>query len=183
MPRGRKKSAEPKEEKSYSNVPEAETIIEKLVERYPKVLFAVNPKTINVFGIDNAERPSSNHTMAKIKCIDGAMKALLEKHNVQVRYIIELYWSDWNQWKSLTKMWIIFHELLHIPAEEKGLIKHDVQDFSIALSVAGIDGYTSEGLPNLLEGDVVKFREDLIAKMHMTKEDLEDKDSAPTPPE
>ena len=183
MPRGRKKNVE-KEEKSYSSIPEAETIIAKLVERYPKVLFAVNPKTINVFGVDNCERPASNHTMAKIRCIDGVMRALLDKHNVQVRYIIDLYWADWNSWKNLTKMWIIFHELLHIPAEEKGLIKHDVQDFTIALSVAGIDGYTSEGLPNLLEGEVVKFREDLIAKMHMTKEDLEPKeDDAPTPPE
>jgi predicted metallopeptidase len=181
---GRKKNVE-KEEKSYSNVPEAETIIAKLVERYPKVLFAVNPKTINVFGVDNAERPSSNNTMAKIKRIDGSMKALLDKHNVQIQFIIELYWSDWNQWSQETKTWTIFHELLHIPAEEKGLIKHDVQDFAVALSVAGIDGYLGKGLPNLLEGEVVKFREDLIAKMHMTKGDLEDNkaDDAPTPPE
>ena len=182
MGRGRKKNVE-KKEKSYSSVDEAEVIIKKLVERYPDVLFAVNPKTINVFGIDNCERSSSNNTMAKIRRIDGVMKALLNKHNVQINFIIELYWSDWNKWNNLTKMWTIFHELLHIPAEEKGLIKHDVQDFSIALSVAGIDGYDRKDLPNLLDGEVVKFRKDLIAKIHMTKDD-EDKDTdTPTPPD
>lgn len=185
MPRGRKKSAEPKEEKSYSVCEEAEALVKKLVERYPKVLWAVNPNEVAVFGIDNADRSSSNRALAKIRLVDGIYKALLLKNNIKTKYLIEMYWSDWHEWDSHTKQWVIFHELCHISGpDEKGLIKHDVQDFSLAIDVIGVTGYENgEALPNLLEGEVVKFREELMMKLHMKKEDFAAEDDTPTPPE
>lgn len=185
MPRGRKKSAEPKEEKSYSVCDEAEALVKKLVDRYPKILWAVNPKEVAVFGIDNAERSSSNKALAKIRAVDGIYKALLLKNNIGTKYLIEMYWSDWHDWDQNTKQWIILHELLHIPGpDEKGLIKHDVQDFALAVDVVGVDGYEDgKALPNLLEGELVKFREELMTKLHLKKEDVEAEDDAPTPPE
>jgi predicted metallopeptidase len=183
MPRGRKKSTEPKEEKSYSVIEEAEVIMKKVCEKYPEVLWAVNPKEVGIFGVDNAERPASSDTLAKIRNVTGIYKALLDKHNVGVKYLIEIYWSDWNNWTMPTKQWIVFHELLHIPGPDKsGLIKHDVQDFALAVDVVGVDGYTNrENLPDLLGDKPVTFRKELLLRMQ--KPEQEKEDDTPTPPD
>lgn len=182
MPRGRKKSKEPKEEKSYSVVEEANVIVEKLTEKYPDVLWAVNPTEVAIFGVDNVERPSGSSTLAKIRKVTGIYKALLSQHNVKTKYLIELFWSDWNQWCLHTKQWIVFHELLHVPGPGKeGLIKHDIQDFALAVDVVGVDGYGKADLPNLLGDKPVEFRKELLEKM--IKHEVKEEDATPTPPE
>lgn len=181
MPRGRKKSKEPKEEKSYSVVGEANVIVGKLTVKYPDVLWAVNPSEVAVFGVDNAERPSGSSTLAKIRKVTGIYKALLSQHNVKIKCLIEIYWSDWNKWSLHTKQWIVFHELLHIPGPGKeGLIKHDIQDFALAVDVVGVDGYGKANLPDLLGDKPVEFRKELLEKMikHEVKENI-----GATPPE
>lgn len=182
MPRGRKKSIEPKEEKTYSVIEEAENIVKKLCEKYPEILWAVNPNEVGVFGVENAERPASSDTLAKIRAVSGIYKALLEKNNVNVKYLIEVYWSDWNEWKINKKQWIVFHELLHIPGpDKKGLIKHDIQDFALAVDVVGVDGYEDESLPDLFGDTPVKFRKELMLRMH--KPEGEKEEEIPTPPD
>lgn len=79
MGRGRKKSVEPKEEATYSLVQEGNEIIKKLCEKYPDILWACDPKCIQVYGIDNKEKPVSNSTLAKIRSVSGVFKAVLEQ--------------------------------------------------------------------------------------------------------
>ena len=182
MPRGRKKNVE-KEEKSFSVIPEGEVIIKKLCEKYPEILWAVEPQCDGIYGCDNQERPASANALAKIRKVSGVLKAVLEKHNINLKYIIELYWSDFREWSMATKQWILFHELLHVlDPDAKGLRKHNIEDFSIAVDVVGVGGYIQEKLPELLGDKKVEFRKELIAQM-MKPEDKPEEDSAPTPPE
>lgn len=180
MPRGRKKSQEPKEEKSYSVCEEGNAMIKALCEKYPKILWACNPSAIQIYGVDNAERPKSSDVMAKIRVVNGVLKAVLENNKINLNHIIEMYWSDWNEWSANTKQFIVFHELLHIiDPDGKKLRKHNIEDFDLILDVIGIQGY-DEGVPNLLGDQPVEFKEALIAKLQKLDSEVDD---TPTPPE
>lgn len=145
----------------YSKVDEADAIIKGLCEKQPDAMGFVRPETIIVMGIENTERGKKNNTLAKIKPIKGAEKAIFQINNIRVRYVIELYWSDWNSWSMRQKQWIIFHELLHVHPEFEKTIKHDCEDFKLILDKVGVDwAEKKDGLPDLLNEEV-KFNLDL----------------------
>lgn len=148
-------------EKVYSRVTEAEEIVKSLCKKYPEVLWCVsNPEIVAVMGIENKERSEKNKTLAKIKPIKGSEKAILQINNIPVRYIIEIYWSDFREWKERKKQWIIFHELLHIHHEIGKTIKHDSEDFKLLLDKVGVNWVNSETLPDLIN-DKVEFNLEL----------------------
>lgn len=170
MPRT-KKSKQPKEEKHYSPCEEANALVKELVERYQDVLWMINPNEVAVMSVDNASKPSSCKTLAKIRAVIPIYQALLQQHNVPTKYLIEVYGDDWYSWSAQTKQWVLFHELLHVPAPDtKGLIQHDVQDFALTVDVVGLDGYEhNDKLPDLLSDEPVQFRDDLIERMHLAQ--------------
>lgn len=147
-------------EKQYSRVKEAEEMIVKLCAKQPEVLWCVKPNTVAVLGIENKERSEKNHTLAKIKTVKGCEKAIFQDSNIPIRYIVEVYWSDWNTWHDKKKQWIIFHELLHVHHEMTKAIKHDCEDFKIILDKVGVNWSDSDTLPDLIN-DEVKFNLEL----------------------
>jgi len=160
-------------EKVYSRVTEAEDIIKKLCEKQPDVLWCVKPEMVAVLGIENKERSDKNNTLAKIKPVKGGEKALLQFNNIPVRYIIEVYWSDWHEWKERKKQWVIFHELLHIHHEIGKTIKHDCEDFRLILDKVGVDWVNSDKLPDLIN-EKVEFKLDLRPSLGDVEEETDD---------
>jgi len=157
----------------YSRVPEAEEIIKKLCEKYPDVLWAVRSENVAVLGIENRERSEKNRTLAKIKAVKGTEKAIYISNNIPIRYIIEVYWSDINEWSTELKQAILFHELLHCHPEFDRTVKHDSEDFRVMIGSKdfGVDWTQRKDLPNLLTDDV-KFDLQLLPKI----EELEDEE-------
>ena len=149
-------------EKVYSQVTDAEDIVKNLCKQYPEELWTVRPETIAVLGVENKKRGKKSTTLARIIPVKGAEKAVFQSFSVPVRYIIELYWNDWNEWCMAVKEWIIYHELLHVAPDFGKTVKHDSEDFRMVLDVVGVD-WTKKGdsLPRLLDGDKVKFNLDL----------------------
>jgi predicted metallopeptidase len=139
------------QEKLYEKVPEAETIVTNLAAKYTDVLWAVRPNMIEVLGITNKERPKSSNKLAAISPLKGATKALMQINNVNTRYLIELYYSDWNDWSMAQKVAVIFHELVHIADEVGKTVKHDVEDFRIMVDKLGVEWFHDPDLPNLLD--------------------------------
>jgi len=174
MPRGRKKK-EDKEEKSYSVCEEAEVLIKDLTEHYPDILWSVTPGQVSVFGVDNAERPASCQVLAKIRVINGVHKALLEKYNVGVKYLIEMYWSDWNEWKTSIKLAIISKHLFEITPDVEKKNAPDCKGFKILYDVLGINWEKSDGngIPNLLT-DEVSFNLEYLPGMDGLNEEEDD---------
>jgi len=151
--------------KTYTRVTEADTMIEKLVEKEPEMLWAVTPSQIVVMGIDNKDR--SEKTVAKqpiyskLSLIKGAEKALLQSEGIPVFYIIEIYWSDWHRWSTGLKQMVIVDCLLEITAEAEKKNRPDCIGFRILYDALGVhwdcdpDGV---GLPDFLDPDCsVKF--------------------------
>ncbi len=154
----------------YSRVPEAEEIVKKLCEKYPDVLWAVrNDGSIAVLGIENKERSEKNNTLAKIKAIKGTEKAIYISNNINIRYVLELYWSDWNMWSPELKQVVLFHELLHVHPELERVVRHDLEDWRIVVEKLGVSYLkNNKDLPNLLNDDV-KFDLQLLPKIEELK--------------
>jgi predicted metallopeptidase len=146
----------------YSKVVEADEIIKKLCEKQPSVLWAIgDSKYIVVMGIEDKERSKKNKTLAKIKPVRGTEKAIYQINQIPYRYIIEVYWSDWNLWSHKERAAILFHELLHIHPEGEKTVKHDCEDFRIVLDKLGVDWFKKgSALPDLTSDDV-KFNLEL----------------------
>ena len=104
-----------REARTFSKIEQAGNLIEKLCEAYPDVLWAVRPATVCVMGVDNKTRTEKavkkNPVYAKLRSIKGAEKAILQDNNILTRYVIEMYWSDWNEWNDEFRQWIILNKL------------------------------------------------------------------------
>lgn len=141
-------------EKTYEEVTEVREIIQDLCDKYPDELWAIRPNTIITLGVSNKERPKSSKKLASIRPLKGSTKALMMINNVEVRYIIEVYWSDYNEWSNSQKVAVIFHELLHISSDIGKTVKHDIEDFKIMVDKLGVDWFNDKELPNLLNEKV-----------------------------
>jgi len=166
-------------EKVYSHVTEAEDIVKKLCEKYKEVMWQVDPKIVAVLGVENKKRGKKDHALARIKPIHGCEKALLKENNINTRYVISLYWSDWNAWNNKQKQAVIFHELLHVYHENDKVLNHDLEDFCILISSLGVNWFNSEKLPDLINDKVdfdLKLRPGLDEKEDDKEEEKDEED-------
>lgn len=163
------------EEKEYEVVSEAVEIIKNLCERYPEPLWAVNPEEIIVLGVVNKERPKKMTKLASIREFRGPIKAVLKEFSIGKKYLIELYFSDWQQWCPARRQWVLFHEVLHISGpHKKGLIKHDVEDFAVIMDTLGSSHWWEmDSLPDMLVGEKIEFDEKLYTRLHVDENDKE----------
>ena len=166
-------------EKVYSEVTEAREMIKQLCEKYPDELWAVRPENVSVLGVENKKRGKKNRTLAKIIPIKGAEKAIMKLNNIETRYIIEIYWADWREWKERFKQWVVFHELQHIGTEVGKTVKHDCEDFRMIIDVLGV-AWTEkpDELPNLLGEEKIKFDLTLRANMVEYQEENKEKEES-----
>ena len=148
-------------ERQYSVIEEGMKIVESLVERYPDVLWQVRPAQLAILGIDNKE-PTKRSKDFQVRSVKNAEKAVFIMHKVETRYIIELWWSRWNEWNRERKEWTILNALLRVAVDEGKLIKPDCVDFKILLDQVSF-GWDEQGasLPSLTQGDPIKFDLDL----------------------
>jgi len=140
----------------WERVKEAEEIIKKLCEKHPDVLWAVKPENIVVMAIVSKEKSEKNNVLARIRLIKGSERAVLIDNGIPVRHIIEIYGSDWSEWKEKKRQWVLLHELLHVHAEIEKMVKHDLECFKILVKTGGVNWAVSDekDLPNLLTDDV-----------------------------
>ena len=165
-----------REPRTFSRMSEAESIIKRLVEKYPDVLWAVNPSTIAVMGVDNSERSEKaikkSPVYSKLRVIKGSEKALFQENNVHILYVIELYWSDWHNWNDALRQAVLMSQLLEITPEEESRNRPDCVGFKVFLDALGVnwDGEQGVNIPNLLTGDV-KFNLDLRPGLNVDESD------------
>jgi len=167
----------------YSRVTDADEMIKTLCEKQPEALWCVKPDTIAVLGIENKERSEKSNTLATIKSVRGAEKAIFQMNNISTRYVIVVYWSDWNQWSTNLKAAILFHELMHVHVDFEKTVKHDCEDFRMILDKFGVDwAKKGDKLPNLLS-DEVKFDINLRPVVEEydeeTNDEIEEDDNKP----
>ena len=158
-------------ERQYSVIDEGQKIMESLVDRYPDVLWQVRAAQVAFLGIENKE-PTKRSKDFSVRSVKNAEKAVLVMYHVGIRYIVELWWSRWNEWNRERKEWTVLNALLRIGADEGKLIKPDCVDFKILLDKVSF-GWDDEGanLPSLTQGTPLEF--DLELRPGIDEEDEE----------
>lgn len=152
--------------RTYEEMPQAVTIIEKLCEKYPDIFWAVRPDTIAVMGINNVERSEKavkkSKVWSQLRNIKGVEGAILAQNNINTQYVIELYWSDWHNWSEALKACVIAERLIEITPEVDKKNSPDCKGFKVLLDVVGIDWDDESGNPpDLLSQDGVEFNLEL----------------------
>lgn len=171
-----------KEARTYARVTEAEKLIEQLCEKHQDVFWSVRPAQIAVMGIDNHQRGEKaikkNPACAKLRLVKGAEKAIFETNKIPIRYIIELYWSDWNVWSPVYRQWVLANAVLEITPEEEKRNNKDCVGFKVLLDVSGVNwDREPDKLPNLLTDDV-KFNLELRPGLNEDGEEPESEENA-----
>lgn len=171
-----------KEARTYARVTDAEKLIEKLCEKHPDLFWAVKPGQIAVMGVDNQQRGdksiAKNPAYAKLRLVKGAEKSIFETNNIPIRYIVELYWDEWNHWGSSFRQWTLANALVEITPEEEKRNKKDCVGFKVLLDVCGVNwDREPDKLPNLLDDDV-KFNLDLRPGLNEDGEEPEGEEGA-----
>jgi hypothetical protein len=160
------------EDREYRILDEGNAIVARLRERYPKAFWPVVPEQVLVLAVTNKPRPFTMKRLAKITKVDAAHRTVIRALGRRdVRYLVELYLTDWTTWNGPRKQWILAHEIGHIDEEgAKGLVKHDVEDWGWLLDSVGIDWWTKDNLPDLLDGDPYPFRQELFDRLRVKGE-------------
>ena len=160
-------------ERQYSVISEGQKIMEALVERYPDVLWQIRPAQIAILGIENKE-PTKRSKDFMVRSVKNAEKAVFEMHNVGTRFIIEFWWSRWNEWDTSRREWTILNALLRVSVDEGKLIKPDCVDFKILLDKVSF-GWDGDGavLPSLTTGNPIEFDLELRPGLDEDEDDEE----------
>jgi hypothetical protein len=166
-----------REARTFERVTEAEMIIQKIKEQQPDLLWAVDPEIVAVMGVDNQERTEKaikkNAYYSKFRVIKGSEKKLFAENKIPVRYIVEIYWSDWHRWTETERQWVLLNEILKITPDVEKVNSPDCSGFKVLLDVVGVNWDKDQGkeLPDLLSSDV-SFNLDLRPGL----DDLEDEE-------
>ena len=158
-------------ERQYSVIKEGQEIMESLIERYPDVLWQVRKNQVAILGIENKE-PTKRSKDFQVRSVKNAEKAVLQMNNVATRFIIEFWWSRWNEWNTARKEWTLLNALLRISVDEGKLIRPDCVEFKILLDKVSFD-WSEEGasLPSLTVGNPIEFDLDLRPGLDEEDED------------
>jgi predicted metallopeptidase len=145
------------EPKLYEVLTSAQDMIKALCEHpsTQRILWAVQPENIAVLSVTNKERPQSSNVLAKITRVTAPMEAILLANKIGVKYVIELYGSDWQAMTNARRQAVIFNELLHVPPPvDSGIVKNDVEGFAVLIEALGVNWAKADSLPEILSGEV-----------------------------
>ena len=162
--------------RTYEVIEEANTKIKMLVEKYPDVFWAIRPEQISVYGVNNSERTEKsiekNPTWSALRNIKGVEKAAFQAHQIPIRYIVELYASDWNYWSESVRVLVLTEKLLEITPDPDKKNSPDCVGFNILYDAVGINWNRKDPslIPNLLIQDV-EFNLDLRPGMDIEEGD------------
>jgi hypothetical protein len=142
--------------RTYSRVNEAQDMISTLCDRHKNTFWAVKPENIAVMGIDNVERSekaiAKQPIWAKMRTVKGAEAAMFREKDIPERHIIEVHWSDWNEWHDALKAAVLASLLLAITPEVEVKNSPDCVGFKILYKALGVNWERDDGkgIPNLL---------------------------------
>jgi len=144
----------------YSRVKEANEVIEKLCEKHADAFWCIKPDSIAVMGIDNVER--SEKAIAKVpvwskmRNVKGVEQAIFKENNIRERFIIEVFWAEWNEWRDSIKAAVLARHLFEITPDCEVKNSPDCVGFNILYKALGVNWERDNGqnIPNLLTSDI-----------------------------
>jgi len=91
--------------------------------------------------------------MRNVKGVEGA---IFKENDIRERYILELFWSEWNDWRTSIKAAVLANHLFEITPDVEVKNSHDCKGFNILYKALGVNWERDDGttIPNLLDGSV-----------------------------
>jgi predicted metallopeptidase len=120
-------------------MPELEGYIKRIMEAFPKEMGHVKPSRI----LTTSFSKKSSKAAAKVGPIPGRFASFFPEYD----YFVEVHKEAWEVADEAKKLYIVLHELTHIPEEGflnsstqyRKVLKHDVEDFSHLMLKYGVE--------------------------------------------
>ena len=130
----------------WKEMPELKGLIKQLKKAFPEKLSHIDSERI-LFA--NFSRKKSKNA-AKVGGIPKRFSIFLK----DFVYFIEVHKESWEEFDEGMKFYVVFHELMHIPAkgfdiEERQfgkVLDHDLKDFKVLIKEYGVDQENTEKL-------------------------------------
>jgi len=71
--------------------------------------------------------------------VNGVEQAIFQENNIQERYIIEVFWSDYNRWSNATKAAVLASHLFEITPDVETKNSADCSGFKIMYKALGVN--------------------------------------------
>jgi predicted metallopeptidase len=123
----------------YTDFPALKKVVDLIVQKFPRELAHI--KSDRIYYQTFSKKKST--VLGKIGRIPARFANSLSNYD----YFLEIYKEYWDNATEGKRLYVVFHELLHIP--ENGFLpdekdyrkvkKHDVEDFSSLLKVYGVE--------------------------------------------
>jgi len=138
----------------------AEKIAHKLKEKYPEELSHINIDNIAFVRKVCKSKKSGSKTYARCKAIKQPVRGCCD-----IAWIITTMGLDFSLLPADKKQKVIYHELVHIPLIEGGVVDHDVEDFKQCIKKFGGPNWIVEGHDDFL----VSEEEDILQEIIVNK--------------
>ena len=136
----------------YEKITEFETIVQKLVKKYPDVLDGINPEAIVCFGVTNKE-PKEGKPLYEIKTVAYPIRL-----DTAYDYYVIVNTKDWDTFTPKHKALLVFDILCGISREEPGkTVPFDLKDHSVVIRTVGVDYMRRGDVPDIVN-DSVKWQ-------------------------
>jgi len=124
----------------YASFPEVKTVVKVLKDKFSAQLAHINPESILYLSFS---KPKSA-VKGRIGPVPKRFAHLFPDQD----YFIEIHKESWLNSTEAERLYVILHELLHIPEEGfvnsskeyRKTVKHDIQDFKALVKIYGIEG-------------------------------------------
>ena len=124
----------------YASFPEVKTVVKVLKDKFSAQLAHINPESILYLSFS---KPKSA-VKGRIGPVPKRFAHLFPDQD----YFIEIHKESWLDSTEAERLYVILHELLHIPEEGfvnsskeyRKTVKHDIQDFKALVKIYGIEG-------------------------------------------
>ena len=146
----------------YQKKPELIEYVRKLKETYPENLGHIEEDKIMYLSFSKKK----SQALAYV----GPVPKRYSFYLSDMVYFIEVYEENWAVSDEAKKFYIVFHELLHIPAggfipdgkSYRKTVKHDIQDFQQLLAAYGVCGEKLDLLEKQVKGEKKDAKEETV---------------------
>lgn len=137
----------------WAEIPEFNTLMTKIIDKYPDRFHKVQPEWFVAYGCTNKERPEKS----KKPIFDMEGETEPKSFTNTKKYFITMFQQDWDGRSEESRIAIVFAALsrLDLDEPENGkVLSYNYKDIDVMVRTLGTDWHLRGNLPNLLTDKV-----------------------------
>jgi Putative phage metallopeptidase len=140
----------PQEAPVFSQMPDADEVVLKLVQKYPEKFGHIDPTLVGCVAVTGKNKPEGQEWDIKVHGIKAPLSIFSSKI-----YVLEFFMTTWENYTPVQRQYMIFKTLVRIKDTFDGALdKEDLKDCRCLVKKFGVSYMDKPDLPDLIEAKV-----------------------------